>query len=126
MYKLKTKWFSKWAKKQKLVDNKLLIAIEDMQNNLSTVNLGSGLFKVRVASKGVGKSSAYRTIVVYREDDRAVMVYGFMKKEQENLSKEELKHFKILAKDILALEENELEKAIENNIFVEIGEENER
>ena len=97
-----------------------------MQNNLSTVNLGSGLFKVRVASEGVGKSSAYRTIVVYREDDRAVMVYGFMKKEQENLSKEELKHFKILAKDILALEENELEKAIENNIFVEIGEENER
>ena len=122
MYKLKTKWFSKWAKKQKLVDNKLLTAIEDMQNNLSTVNLGSGLFKVRVASEGVGKSSAYRTIVVYREDDRAVMVYGFMKKEQENLSKEELKHFKILAKDILALEENELEKAIENNIFVEIGE----
>jgi len=126
MYKLKTKWFSKWAKKQKLVDNKLLTAIEDMQNNLSTVNLGSGLFKVRVASKGVGKSSAYRTIIIYREDDRAVMVYGFMKKEQENLSKEELKHFKILAKDILALAENELEKAIENNIFVEIGEENER
>jgi len=63
MYKLKTKWFSKWAKKQKLVDNKLLTAIEDMQNNLSTV--------------------------------------------------------KVLA-------ENELEKAIENNIFVEIGEENER
>jgi len=29
MYKLKTKWFSKWAKKQKLVDNKLLIAIEN-------------------------------------------------------------------------------------------------
>jgi len=126
MYKLKTKWFSKWAKKQKLVDNKLLTAIEDMQNNLSTVNLGSGLFKVRVASKGVGKSSSYRTIIIYREDDRAVMVYGFMKKEQENLSKEELKHFKILAKDILVLEENELEKAIENNVFVEIGEENER
>ena len=49
-----------------------------------------------------------------------------MKKEQENLSKEELKHFKILAKDILALEENELKQAIENNVFVEIGEENER
>jgi len=63
MYKLKTKWFSKWAKKQKLVDDKLLTAIEDMQNNLSTV--------------------------------------------------------KVLA-------EKELEKAIENNIFVEIGEENER
>ena len=37
-----------------------------MQNNLSSVKLGGGLFKVRVASESSGKSSAYRTIVVYR------------------------------------------------------------
>ena len=69
MKKLKTKWFNKWAKKQKLSDVKLLEAIEDMQNNLSSVNLGGGLFKVRVASENGGKSSAYRTIVVIGEKD---------------------------------------------------------
>jgi len=125
MHKLKTKWFNKWAKKQKLSDEKLLVAIDDMINNLSSVNLGGGLFKVRVAAEGSGKSSAYRTIIVFREDDRAVMVYGFMKKEQENLSKEELKSFKTLSKDILALESEELEHAIEKNVFVNIGEKNE-
>ena len=86
MKKLKTKWFNKWAKKQNLSNEKLLLAIADMQNSLSSINLGGGLYKVRVSSEGSGKSSAYRTIVVYRENDRAVMVYGFMKNEQENIS----------------------------------------
>ena len=113
MKKLKTKWFSKWARKQKISDVKLLRAIEDMQNNLSSVKLGGGLFKVRVASESSGKSSAYRTIVVYREDHRAVMVYGFMKKEQENLSPDELKSFKTLSKDILRLNDEALTRAIE-------------
>jgi len=122
MKKLKTKWFNKWAKKQKISDVKLLRAMEDMQNNLSSVNLGRGLFKVRVAAEHSGKSAAYRTIIVYKKNDRAVMVYGFMKKEQENLSAEELKSFKTLSKDILDLSDEELSKAIEKNVFTEIGE----
>jgi len=126
MKKLKTKWFTRWAKKQKISDAKLLRAIEDMQNNLSSVNLGGGLFKVRVASENVGKSSAYRTIVVYRADERAVMIYGFMKKERENLSSDELKSFKILSKDILRLNDEALTGAIEKNVFVNIGEKDER
>ena len=97
-----------------------------MQNNLSSVSLGGGLFKVRVASESSGKSSSYRTIVVYKEDERAVMVYGFMKKEQENLSSDELKSFKTLSKDILALNDESLMRAIEKNVFVKIGEEYER
>jgi len=123
MKKLKTKWFNKWAKKQKLSNKRLLLAIEDMQNNLSSVNLGGGLYKVRVSLEHSGKSSAFRTIVVYKENDRAVMVYGFMKKEQENLSASELKSFKTLSKDILALSDEALTHAIRNKVFIEIGEE---
>ena len=126
MKKLKTKWFSKWAKKQKLSNERLLLAIDDMQNNLSSANLGGGLYKVRVSLEHSGKSSAYRTIVVYRKNDRAVMVYGFMKKEQDSLSTNELKSFKTLLKDILALSDEALENAIEKKVFVEIGEENEK
>jgi len=94
-----------------------------MQNNLSSVNLGGGLYKVRVSLEHSGKSSAFRTIVVYKKNDRAVMVYGFMKKEQENLSASELKSFKILSKDILALSDEALTYAIRNKVFIEIGEE---
>ena len=124
MKKLKTKWFNKWAKKQRLSNEKLRLAIEDMQNNLSSANLGGGLYKVRISSTGSGKSSSFRTIVVYKKDDRAVLVYGFMKKEQENLSATELKSFKTLSKDILALSDEALESAIEKGVFIEIiGEE---
>ena len=123
MKKLKTKWFTKWAKKQKLSNERLLLAIDDMQNNLSSVNLGGGLYKVRVSLEHSGKSSAYRTIVVYKKNDRAVMVYGFMKKEQDSLTVSELKNFKTLSKDILALSDETLENAIEKKVFVEIGEE---
>jgi len=126
MKKLKTKWFNKWAKKQKLSNKKLLLAIADMQNNLSSVNLGGGLYKVRVSSEGNGKSSAYRTIVVYRENDRAVMVYGFMKNEQENISIVRLKNLKILAKDILSLDDKLLWALINDGIFVQIGEKDEK
>ena len=122
MKKLKTKWFNKWAKKQKLSNDRLLLAIENMQNNLSSVNLGGGLYKVRVSLEHSGKSSAFRTIVVYKENDRAVMIYGFMKKEQDNLSASEVKSFKVLSKDILALSDEALTNAIADKVFIEIGE----
>jgi len=100
--------------------------IDDLNDNLSSISLGGGLFKVRIAMQGSGKSSAYRSIVVYRKNDRAVMVYGFAENEQENVSKNELKAFKTLAKDILALSTQALDGAIEKKVFFEIGENNER
>jgi hypothetical protein len=121
MYKLQTKWFRKWAKKQKISNERLCEAIENVDLNLSSESLGGGLYKVRVASLYGGKRSSFRTILVYRKEDRAVMVYGFAKNEKENLSMTELKHFKILAKDILSLSEEALRDAIVQEVFYEIG-----
>ena len=122
MFKLKTKWFHKWAKKNKLLDDVLLDTIFNLENNLSSVNLGSGLFKVRVASLNSGKSSSFRTIIVYKKNDKAVVVYGFKKNEQKNLSQDELKHFKTLAKDILRLSNDDVKQAIKKQVFIPIGE----
>jgi len=121
MKKLKTKWVSKWAKKHKVDDEKLILAIEDLEDNLSSSNLGGGLFKVRVASTNSGKSGGFRTLIVYREDDKAVVVYGFAKKEQENLSKSELLAFKSLSKDILSQSDSDLKMAIEQGVFIPLG-----
>ena len=126
MYSLKSKWFAKWAKKQGISDVHLLGVLVDMQANLSSVSLGGGLFKVRVASLDAGKSSAFRTIIVYRKNDRAVLVYGFSKKEQDSLNQSELKAFKKMSKDILNLTDKEIKIAIDKKVFMEIGEENER
>lgn len=122
MYKLTTRWFAKWAKKQNLTKPMLLKSIKDLEENLSTSNLGNGIFKVRVSKKGSGKSSSFRTIVIYSKDDRVVMVYGFAKSKKDNLTKGELSHFKDFAKEVLCLSDEELRFMIEQKEFLEIGE----
>ena len=114
MDKLTTKWFNKWAKKSKLKDKDLLETIENLKDGLSTADLGSNLFKVRVKRENSGKSSGFRTIVVYKENERAIFLYGFGKNEKENITKTELLYFKKLGNDFLALSPNEIKQLIEN------------
>lgn len=105
MLKLKTKWFNKWAKKNTLPDKSLLKTLNNISNNLGTVNLGFGLYKVRTPKIGQGKSGSFRTIVVLKKSEIAIFVYGFSKNDKDNLDKEELKYFKRLAKDLLEIKQ---------------------
>ena len=101
--KLKTKWFNKWAKRNSVTDKDLLKTIKNVSNNLGTVNLGFGLYKARTPKIGKGKSGGFRTILVYKESNIAIFVYGFSKNDKDNLEKKELKYFKKLAKDLLKI-----------------------
>ena len=120
MDKLTTKWFNKWAKKSKLKDKDLLETIENLKDGLSTADLGSNLFKVRVKRENSGKSSGFRTIVVYKENERAIFLYGFGKNEKENITKTELLYFKKLGNDFLALSPDEIKQLIENKSLFNI------
>jgi len=117
MRKLKTKWFNKWAKKNKLSSTNLIETIQNVESGLSSADLGSNLFKVRVAREGSGKSGGYRTLLVYKKDDRAIFLYGFAKNEQDNISKTELEMFKKLGNDLLKYNQNDLEKALDNGVL---------
>ncbi|MBN2617323.1 MAG: type II toxin-antitoxin system RelE/ParE family toxin [Spirochaetales bacterium] len=117
MKKLKTKWFNNWAVKNKIDNSTLNEGISNLENQLSAINLGSNLFKVRIARKGSGKSSGYRTIIVYKANEKAIFIYGFSKNEQENINKTELSMFKKLGKDLLNLTDSEIDKAINKKIL---------
>ncbi len=67
MLKLTTKWFRKWTKKNSVSNKMLLQTIKNIDNNFNAISLGSNLFKVRISKQGKGKSSGYRTLVVYRK-----------------------------------------------------------
>jgi len=123
MLKLKTKWFTKWAKKNSISDNILLKTLEDVSNNLNVVNLGGGLYKVRTPGMGKGKSSGYRTLVVYREMEKAIFIYGFSKTDRDNLDNDELKYFKKLAKDLLQLSTKEYSRQEKLGNFCSLEEE---
>lgn len=51
---------------------------------------------------------------------RSFFVYGFAKNEQENISRNELKAFRKLASEMLALDEDALISAMQNATIREI------
>jgi hypothetical protein len=120
MKKLSTKWFKKWAKKSKIKDQDLLDTVDNLIKGLSTADLGSNLFKIRVKREHSGKSSGFRTIVVYKENEKVIFLYGFGKNEKDNISKTELLYFKKLGNDFLALDENQIKQLIEAKSLFEI------
>ena len=122
MKRFTTKWFNRWAKKSKINDQDLFDTLDNLKNGLSTADLGSNVFKVRVKRQHGGKSSGFRTIVVYKENEIAIFLYGFGKNEKENLSKTELLYFKKLGNDFIGLTQQQIEKLIENNTLFNLQE----
>ena len=67
---LSTKWFKKWYQKVNLSNQDLIKAINNLENRLSSANLGNYLFKIRVKRQDSGKSAGFRTIVIYQKNDK--------------------------------------------------------
>lgn len=120
MRKLCTKWFKKWAKKANLSNLNLLESIDNLEKGLSVADLGGSLFKIRVKRDGKGKSSGFRTIVIYKKEEKAVFLYGFGKNEKSNVNKAELQYFKKLGCDLLALQAKQVTDAIEKQILFDL------
>jgi len=91
-----------------------------MKAGLSSSEWGSHLFKIRVKKPDSGKSSKFRTIVVYRENDRAIFLYDFGENERVNINASELQHFKKLGNDFLALNKDKLKHFVDEKILFDI------
>ncbi|NOQ64368.1 MAG: hypothetical protein GQ582_07635 [Methyloprofundus sp.] len=117
---LSTKWFNKWAKKSKLGGTDLIEAVGNLEQGLSTANLGNHLFKVRVKKAHSGKSSGFRTIVVYQNNNKAIFLYGFEKNERSNIDNSELQYFKKFGNDLLNMNEEQVDNFIEQKILFNV------
>ena len=120
MNELMTKEFLKWVSKQDIHDKELLNALKELEADSFEANLGGHIYKKRIRFKGKGKSGSGRKIICYKKEDRAIFIYGFAKKEKDNLSAKELLIFKELSKILLALSLTEIEIAIKNGDLVEV------
>lgn len=98
----------------------MLDAIKNLETGLSTADLGNYLYKVRIKRAHSGKSSGFRTIIVYKEKDGAIFLYGFGKNEKANIDKAELRYFKKLSNDLLALTFDQLKQSIELKILFDL------
>ena len=57
---------------------------------------------------------------MYKENDRAIFLYGFEKKERENIDKTELQSFKKLANDLITLNSAQLKDSIDQQILFDL------
>jgi hypothetical protein len=120
----KTRWFDRFARKERIRDRTLVDAIARAEKGLVDADLGGGVLKQRIARPGRGKSGGYRTIIFFRQGDRAVFAYGFAKSDRANLDAEEEKQFKEAARHVLRLTQKQIEELVKNGDFVEVkGEE---
>ncbi len=117
---LKNKTFSKWAVKEGVGDDALRAAVDEMQRGLIDADLGGHVVKKRVAVGGRGKSGGVRTLLAYRLGDKAFFVFGFAKNVRANISVDELKALKRLAKELLSYSDKALTEAIKNGALIEV------
>lgn len=116
----KNAWFERFACNEGLTDEMLREAVTRAEKGLIDADLGSGVIKQRIARQGQGKSSGYRSIIIFRSGDKAFFVYGFPKNKRDNISKDELNAFKKAAKELLKLSSEHLTALISKGSMTEI------
>ncbi|MCK9377450.1 MAG: type II toxin-antitoxin system RelE/ParE family toxin [Syntrophobacterales bacterium] len=116
---LKTKWFVRYARRERIGDDSLRHAIERAERGIVDADLGCGVIKQRVARAGQGRLGGYRLLIAYNAGDRAVFLYGFAKNERENIGDDELATLREIATAWLEANDERLEHAIREGILQE-------
>ncbi len=73
----KSKWFAKFARKERIVDAKLCEAVRNAEHGLIDADYGGGVIKQRISRPNEGKSGGYRSIILFRKGEISFFVYGF-------------------------------------------------
>lgn len=108
----KSKYFSRYAKKERIDNTALANAIREIEGGLVDAVLGGGLVKKRVAREGSGKSSGYRTVIAFSSGQRSLFLYGFAKNDRDNIGDNELRELRKLSQIFLGLSEEEIASAL--------------
>ncbi len=109
-----------------MTQKSLLKAINELEKGLPVADLGHHLFKVRIKRGHSGKSSGFRTIILYKSGDQVIFLFGFGKNEKDNIDNTELQYLKKLGDDLLSLSPMEIEKAITKKVLYDLGGRNEK
>ena len=120
MRTFKTKVFARFADREGMDDAALRDAVRRAGQGLIDADLGGGVIKQRIARKSQGRSGGFRSIVLFRKGQLAFFVYGFAKSNRQNLRRDELRAFRLLADEMLKLDESRLQAALANGTIIEV------
>jgi len=120
MHIYKNRWFAKFARREGIADARLREAIDRANAGLIDADLGGGLVKQRVARDGQGRSGGYRTIIIFRAEERAIFVFGFAKNDRANISAAELAVLREAARLTLSFTLGDMEIEVESGKLIEV------
>ena len=95
-------------------------SLDSSTTNPFDADFGGGIIKHRIARPRRGKSKGYRTILLFRKEEKAFFVFGFGKGEQANISKGEEAYFKLMVKEIFGLSTKHFALLLERKHFEEL------
>lgn len=116
----KNQAFERFAIKSGINNAELCKAVKNIESGLIDANLGGGVIKQRIARIGKGKSSGFRTMILFKIGTRAFFVHGYAKNDQDNISDTELQTLKKLASKMFSHTDAELSQAIEAKLLIEV------
>lgn len=87
--------------------------------------LGGHVYKKRIGLPGRGKRGGVRTLIAFRQGERAFFMYGYPKNERANISSDELEALRLLAKELLGYSEQGLAKAVRACELTEVSDNDE-
>jgi hypothetical protein len=113
--------FQRWTKNEGLTDAKLCEAAAEIDRGLVDARLGGFLIKKRIGAAGRGKRGGYRTIVAHRQDDRLVFLYGFDKRDKDNISLKEKTALRKLADYYMTFSDAGISKLAKDGSIIEVA-----
>jgi hypothetical protein len=116
-----TKVFARFARKERLDEQRLCEAVERAERGLIDADLGGHVIKQRVARPGAGRSGGTRTVIAYRTRHRSVFLYGFAKNERDNIDDRELADLKKLARHLLSYSDADIAVALARSELTELA-----
>ena len=119
----KTPWFTRFAEKERIVDEILKNAVNQLEAGQFDADLGGGVYKQRLARSGGGKSGGYRVLICFRQESRSFFMYGFPKSERDNITISEKNDLKKLAKVLFSMTDEQLDEHMKAGAFQEISSE---
>ena len=103
MERYKLRDFAKWAKKEGISDDELAAVVLEMSRGLLGDRLGAHIYKKRLKVEGRGKRGGARAIVLYKDKDVTLFLYGYLKNDQANISQNEERQLRLFASEFMRL-----------------------
>jgi hypothetical protein len=115
----KSKEFARFARKNQLADAVLCRAIAEIHAGTVDAELGGGVYKQRLRRTGEGKSGGFRSIILLRWKSIAIFAFSFAKGERANITPDELKAWRQIAKQLLTTP-TAVQSAIDEGKLIEV------